>query len=872
MVSYSIVRSSSGPGWSGTMLRRFILRLGLVFILLGGPLINYPGWYAQTKPAGHNQTYANKPASPVAAKKLIEPTRLTPESLPDSAGLPDGLYPALLQTQQAADPTYNLTPQTERAGWQATNTAHELKIAFSQQGLSLNGWKMRLAALNGQAFPSRPLPVASNNRVEYQYQTQNQHDANLTEWYVNGPLGLEQGFTLTGPGQAGGNVIKVDLAVEGTRLTQTEKGWLNIHPASGETADLQYGGLYAYDATGQQLPARLLLVPAADRQAQLIRLEVDTAAARYPIVIDPFIQQQRLVPAQPNSGDHLGSKVALSADGNTALVSAIFRPNTPGVVLVFTRTGSSWSEQQELRPDPDYGVGLFGYRLDLSDDGNTAVMSAFVSGTIYVFTRSGTTWTQQQIITSSTGYSEKFGDGLSLSGDGNTLLVGQPTVNDSQGAAYIFTRSGNTWSQQVSFTASDAASSRNYGYNVKINTNGTTAFVSAFGQPYTQGVVYILNLNSGSWSQQAKLQSGDSFYSDGFGYSIDLSEDGNSALFGAPDRNFVYFYSFNGSDWSQQQRLAPSDAERTDWFGAVVALSGDGKTALIGAPQKHNLKGAAYIFVQDAGSWSQQHEFTATDTDYGDYFASAVALSNDNSTALLGAPNNNNNTGAAYAFRYILASTTTLTSSPISPKPGDTVTFTATVSPAAATGTVSFTFDKNTTVEAPLSAGVSTYMTSTLSIGRHAVVATYNGDSNYFTSSSAQIIQPVCEAQTQVVYSPADDGFCGTLRQELLNAAANPTNKVVTINLQAGTYLLVSSGLTVPEGVSIITTASCSSDDNGMVPPIVLVGTGENSGNGLTLGPGTSVSGLGVRNFTGTQIVAPVGGSAQLKCVKAQKF
>ena len=151
-----------------------------------------------------------------------------------------------------------------------------------------------------------------------------------------------------------------------------------------------------------------------------------------------------------------------------------------------------------------------------------------------------------------------------------------------------------------------------------------------------------------------------------------------------------------------------------------------------------------------------------------------------------------------YVFNLPLASSTTTLSSSLNPSQyNQNVTFTATVTPITATGTVTFKFDGTTLVTTTLSGGAATYVTSTLSVGQHSVVATYNGDSNLFGSISATLTQTIT-CNPLLVNSTADDNSCGTLRRAVLTASTGPT-KTITISLTAGSVISLTSGLTLTE-------------------------------------------------------------------------
>ncbi len=157
-------------------------------------------------------------------------------------------------------------------------------------------------------------------------------------------------------------------------------------------------------------------------------------------------------------------------------------PNA-GAVYVFTRTGDVWTQQAFVKPSNTRAQSNFGAGLALSGDGNTLAVGTFRetsadtgingnqadtsatgAGAVYVFTRTGATWAQQACIkASNTRTNGFFGWSVALTGDGNTLAVGSPgdssgasgvdanqadTSATNAGAAYVFTRTAATWTQQ----------------------------------------------------------------------------------------------------------------------------------------------------------------------------------------------------------------------------------------------------------------------------------------------------------------------------------------------------------------------------------------------------------------------------------------
>ena len=316
------------------------------------------------------------------------------------------------------------------------------------------------------------------------------------------------------------------------------------------------------------------------------------------------LQQKVFVPA--TSVSLSGDTVIIGNEG-TYIGSSIAQ----GAAYVFTRSGTTWTQQQELTASDGAQEDHFGNSVSLS--GNTAVIGAvqknLSQGAVYVFTRSGTTWTQQQELTASDG-ATGYDFGVSVSVNGATALIGAvgngavPLVHSGQGAAYVFTRSGTTWTQQQELTASDGADNDTFGQFVCLN--GAIAIIGAPSKNIAGGVAYVFTKSGTTWTQQQELTASDGAPGDAFGYSISVS--GNTAVIAAANKNTgqgaAYVFTRSGTTWSQQQELTASDAADGAYFGSSVSVNGD--TAVIGASGGNPNQGSAYVFTTTYGNLVDQ--------------------------------------------------------------------------------------------------------------------------------------------------------------------------------------------------------------------------------------------------------------------------
>lgn len=354
-----------------------------------------------------------------------------------------------------------------------------------------------------------------------------------------------------------------------------------------------------------------------------------------------------------------GFAAAMSTDGSTAVVGQLgdsTSTDVPGIAHVLFFDGADWTEQAELTAtDPGYDM-LFGNAVAVSADGNTVIvgdpgecgygLSNCEHGAAYIFARDGSTWAQQAELHGGPG----FGGAVALSSNGNVALVGAG-LSGYYGFSYalggnapptIFERSGTTWTQETTLSATGASGDfDNLGHSVALSADGHTALIGDPTQDEEAGAAYVFTGGESTWTQQAKLTGSDETKQWNFGASVAISADGRTALAGAPapGAGSAYVFTGNGSTWTQQSELTPDDAkvESFDgWFGDAVALDSEGNVALVGAPWAEEDLGAVYAFAGESSNWSQQAEFTLLNATPYDYFGGAVALDGEGNVALIG--------------------------------------------------------------------------------------------------------------------------------------------------------------------------------------------------------------------------------------------
>jgi phosphodiesterase/alkaline phosphatase D-like protein len=576
-----------------------------------------------------------------------------------------------------------------RGGFQVENAAQGMRASFSRGGLAIQAGAAQIGLrVLGLTQGSRIAPAgasspqASANRVSFSH-------AGWSEWYSNGPLGLEQGFTIGRAAARDTGSLGVAMALTGNASASLAPGGELVRLSHGAT-ELSYGNLVATDASGRKLASSLALA-----HGRLL-LRVDARGARYPLTIDPLVQQGgKLTGSGATGASSFGIHVALSADGNTMLAGGPADNGAIGAAWVFTRSGTTWSQQgAKLTGGEEVGAGQFGYTVALSADGNTALIGGGKDnssvGAAWVFTRSGSTWSQQGAKLTATGETGAAHFGcctVALSGDGNTALIGGYGDASNVGAAWVFTRSGSTWSQQGSkLTGSGETGAAHLGFAVALSGDGNTALLGGLNDNSSAGAVWVFTRSGSTWSQQgSKLTGGGEVGAASFGWSVALDGKGETALIGGPGDNLAagaaWAFTRSGSTWSQQgAKLTGGEELGEGKFGAGVALSESGATAVIGGSNDNEGAGAAWAFTRSGSTWSQSGGKVKGTGEVGlGGLGSAVALSADGGTAAVGGHEDASGAGAVWMFALHAAPTaTTEAAAPVTPTGA---TLNATVNP-----------------------------------------------------------------------------------------------------------------------------------------------------------------------------------------------
>ncbi len=391
-----------------------------------------------------------------------------------------------------------------------------------------------------------------------------------------------------------------------------------------------------------------------------------------------WVETTKLSDGETASEDQFGIAVAISGNIaiSGAQQDDDVAPNA-GAAYVFERSSSLWLQRAKLTADDAQPGDLFGSAIAL--DADTVVIGAIGvddagpdAGAAYVFVRAGDEWIQQaKLIGADIGIFDRFGSSVAV--HENTVVIGAYGKGDAgpdAGAVYVFVRNGTNWAQQAKLTHRNALQGDLFGFSVAVHGDTVLAGVplsDATGPD--SGVVYLFTRSGNSWGEELVLIPNDIGVGDAFGYAVALTED--AAIIGAPkedrreeDMGAAYIFVKTNTTWVQQAKLAAVDGEAGDEFGSAVAIH-EG-TALVGAwkddhplgegidPSVEVDKGSAYSFLREDLSWVQKRRIVASGTHRSDRFGASVAIRG--AFAIVGSAGNDSagdNAGSAFIYNPI---------------------------------------------------------------------------------------------------------------------------------------------------------------------------------------------------------------------------
>ena len=319
-----------------------------------------------------------------------------------------------------------------------------------------------------------------------------------------------------------------------------------------------------------------------------------------------WIQESKLVASDKYAGDRFGMSVYLDSTATRVVIGADHANTTStdsGKAYIFTRTGTSWAQEAILTASDKNSADHFGTSVTIDNSGNRCMVSSpsrsESRGAVYVFTRSGTTWTEETIIlpdvSQINGY---FGNSISVDSTGTRIAIGAfsyPILGNAQGKVFIYIRSGTVWTLEQGFTSSDGTAGDRFGCSVDIDDTGIRVVIGASyaktGALGSAGKTYIFTRTGTSWAQEAILTASDKATNNYFGTSVSCNSDCSIIVIGAvgatadgvSNTGKAYIFTRSGTTWIQNNFIYPISKYTNDQFGCSVDISKDSTRVAVGA-------------------------------------------------------------------------------------------------------------------------------------------------------------------------------------------------------------------------------------------------------------------------------------------------
>ncbi len=560
-------------------------------------------------------------------------------------------------------PTYRLAPST--GGFVAHNARQGLIASFGARGATISTRGGARVSIGLQTIGlgndlhrvSWARPLARANRVEYRR-------GGTTEWFANGPAGIEQGFTVDSePSATSNGTLTLALGISGTLTVRPGTGGSLVLFGADGKAVLRYGDLSVTDARGRALPAHMAV------EHGRISISVDARGARYPLTVDPLLNQiGELYESAGAAEDMFGA--AIAASGSTVVVGETLTEvgghYRAGAAYVFTEGAGGWASATQIgklvasNPESEESFGgavaISGKTIVVGAPGRKSG-SGVNAGGAYVYTEPAKGWgeTPEQTQAAEFINSEDVAEyefGLSVAITGETIIVGTPRYRNyehsvtpgADGAVFLFREPAGGWSHEPNALETQSATlvpheseveeDGNFGYSVAIGSSGGEQIIvaGAPGEPvgteptkYRRGIVFIFTEPAGGWVQsgprypQVQLTASDGTEFASLGQSVSMSggivaADASRATVGAVETGATYVFTPPVSGWASESEQ--TQAAKLTATGATEALSYEGSVAIEGDTIVSGAQGKnAYLFAMPSSGWSgeihQSAEFAA---------------------------------------------------------------------------------------------------------------------------------------------------------------------------------------------------------------------------------------------------------------------
>lgn len=383
-------------------------------------------------------------------------------------------------------------------------------------------------------------------------------------------------------------------------------------------------------------------------------------------------EQAKLIPNVYSYSEHFGHDVVISDDGNTAVIcddSDKEHGTRSGAVHVFVKVDGYWNYQSKLSPTDIAHQSYFGSSVDISGDGNTIAVGARLSKSVYVFTRAGNGWVQTAKLKSGDYMSDEgFGSVVRINKDATVIAVGAPKAQshlEVTGSVYLFEKSGNNWYMSKKVYAHDSKEGDLFGSSISISDDGNALLVGASKHDLddisSTGTAYLFSRDV-EWEEIQKFTTSNKLAGDLFGSSVDISGDSSVIVIGAEgamnndgSTGAVYVFKLIEGVWTEVGNIIPVGVS-VKYFGNTVKLSEHGSVLVVGAKGARSGEGEVHVLHLDTDEYTSTQTLVTDEVFTGSGFGTSVDISRDGSNVIVGMPGVNFRTssfGSAYIFNAV---------------------------------------------------------------------------------------------------------------------------------------------------------------------------------------------------------------------------
>lgn len=340
--------------------------------------------------------------------------------------------------------------------------------------------------------------------------------------------------------------------------------------------------------------------------------------------------------------NHTTANLVLTHDGSTMITSSA----TTNKVYIYRKNSGGWSES--ILTEPAAGA-IFGQSIACTPGGEYLVVGAMNGACINIYRLSGSAYTfEYRIISPTPEVTNDYAVTVSISDDGNRILAGSWGYGSGIGRAYLYQKTGTTWALYTThiFENTGGATTDRYGLGVKISGDGNTIAISTIGKNSNTGSIHIFRWDGSGWTGSEYVTS-DGISRDMLGRHIAMSYDGSRVIAGTrcwtggnTNQGAAYLFEWNGSVYTEAHKFTASDGVDNDLFGLSVAMTPDGNRVVIGATFAYaaTVKGKAYVFTYGNSAWKEEAIISASDGVINEFYGNVAAVSGDGSVIAVSSP------------------------------------------------------------------------------------------------------------------------------------------------------------------------------------------------------------------------------------------